>query len=211
MTSSQKFRLYLPAWAEVVRVQGWRMDRATHRLVGPRREFWGGDETSRLYARVWQHADTLSVRAARGVRPDDLRHGVHVAALGRDMSSSGFDNRQLDRVLVALRLLANADDVGAMLSWLHPEQGVRSRRVWWLRNRCHPAYVARVARDMYGVADWSGLDDHQIGVLYGRLKHRPGAVRRDPEDRADRTDRTDPTDRVPTEDELIAFAMEGVE
>ena len=90
MTPSQKFRLYLPAWSRVVTVHEWRMRQ--RRLVGQRRESWGGPETSTIYARTWQHADTLARRDSRAVRPDDLRHGVHVAALGRDVSSTDIRN-----------------------------------------------------------------------------------------------------------------------
>jgi hypothetical protein len=178
MTSTQKFAKYLPAWAAVVKVHGWRMDRATHRLVGERRETWGGPETTLIYQRTWQHAQTLGRRECRVPRPDDLRHGVHVAALARDISSTRLDNIQLDRVLVAFHLLTEPDDLAAMDAWLHPERGERRRRVWWLSQCCHPAYVAKVARDMFGVADWRYLDDHRLGILYGRVKHRPGAARR---------------------------------
>jgi hypothetical protein len=191
MTPAQKFRLYLPAWGAVVRIHGWRMDRATHRLVGAPREFWGGPEPTKIYRATWQHAETLARYDRcdpRAVRPDDLRHGVHMAALGRDVSSTQLGNQQLDRVLDALALLANPEELGralddgsyapGLLRWLDPESAIRHRRSWWLRHACHPAYVARVALNMFGVEDWSTLSAHQIGILYGRLKHRPGAARR---------------------------------
>lgn len=200
MTPSQKFTLYLPAWGRVVSTHEWRMRQ--RRLVGQRRESWGGPATSEIYARTWQHAETLARRDCRAVRPDDLRHGVHVAALGRDLSSTDLRDAQLDRVLVALRLLADPEDLDAMIAWEHPEQGERKRRAWWLANRCHPVYVARVAADMFGVADWTTLTDHQVGILYGRLKHRPGAARR-----AQAAAAAQPQPRHP-DDEAFAAAVE---
>lgn len=202
MSPKQKFNLYLPAWAAVVSRHGWRMDRATHRLVGQRADAWGGPETTRIYARTWQHADLLARRTARGVRPDDLRHGVHVAALARDLSSTRLDNAQLDRVLLAFRLLTDPDDLTAMEHWLHPELREADRRTWWLRQMCHPVYVARVAADMFGVSDWTTLDAHRLGILYGRIKHRPGAERRAREAAAEQPQPVRP------EDEDFAAAVE---
>lgn len=210
MTDRQKFKLYLPAWQAVVRLHAWRMDRATHRLAGQRRDLWGGPETTQLYQRVWQAAETIARGACRAVRPDDLRHGVHIAALGRDKSSTDFRDYELDRVLAALALLADADDMDAMLVWMNPQASERRRREWWLAHRCHPAYVARVAADMFGVADWRALDDRQLGILYGRVKHRPGATL---ERRADATARhrtrtAAPAPAADPADEFLALAAE---
>lgn len=173
MTKLQAYRLYFPAWSAVVRAHDWRMTEC--RLVGKRAERFGGPEADRIYQRAWQHAEAVARRECRAPLPDDLRHGVHVAALGRDKSSKVLTNAELDRVLVAMRLLADPDDMGSMVKWEHPEAEERRRRMWWIRHRCKPEYVATVCQDMYGTGDFESLDDHQIGGLYATLRHRPGA------------------------------------
>lgn len=173
MTKLQAYRLYFPAWNAVVRRHDWRM--ADCRLVGKRAERFGGPEADRIYQRAWQHAEAVAQRECRAVLPDDLRHGIHVAALGRDKSSKVLTNAELDRVLAAMRVLAMPDDVDAMVKWEHPEAEERRRRVWWITHRCKPEYVSAVCRDMYGHGEVAELDDHQVGGLYATLRHRAGA------------------------------------
>ena len=154
---------------------------ASRRLAGARREAFGGPESSALYDRVWQHAESVALAQHRAATPDDLRHGVHVAALGRDKSSKDLTNAELDRVVQALRLLADPDDLDAMMGWLHPENEERRRRLWWIENRCLAGYARRVCKDMFGTDDWWSLENEPVMRLYRTLRDRPGAmVKRNP-------------------------------
>lgn len=176
MTEKQAKRRYFPEWNATARQHSWRM--ANGRLVGQRMERFGGPETTQIYNRIWEHAEQRASDRLRAVLPDDLRHGVHMAALGRDKSSHDLKNAELDRVIIALKLMRDPDNMHLLIAWDHPEQGERRRRLWWLRNRCNPAYRTKVCRDMYGTEDIDALDNHQVEVLYGRLKHREHAARR---------------------------------
>ncbi len=171
MTERQAKALYWPAWGKVAWLHGWRLEQ--RRLAGPRLESWGGPETTAVYLRVWQHADSAALRHCRAPLPDDLRHGVHVAALGRDKSSADLTNIELDRVLCVLRLLADPDDLRAMEDWLDPDTATKRRRIGWLKACVSEAYLWKVVADMHPTTDLELLNPRQIEDIYDVLRHRP--------------------------------------
>jgi len=139
-------------------------------------DLWGGEETTGLRVEVWRVAGMLAVREHRGVVADDLRHGCHWAALGEDRSSVKLRNGELDRVLCVFRLMADAEDLGAMMDWLHPEKDEARRMRWWIEHRCNVGYVGRLSRDIYGTDDWQGLGIDDLRSLFRMLRQRPGAM-----------------------------------
>jgi len=175
MTRRQLLRLYWPAWNRAARAQGWRLVRG--RLAAPPRTLWGGPVTTSLLAEIWRLAELRARASHRAPTPDDLRHATHIAALGYDRSSRELLDLELDRVLAAFRLLADPDDLEAMIQWQDRRAGERRRREWWLRHRIPPHYLREIMKDVYGHADLSRLDHDELGRLYATLRHRPGARR----------------------------------
>lgn len=167
MTPKQR-TLYFRLWAQVARVHGWRM--LGGRLVGTRAGSWGGPAPTALYQAVWEVAEDL---APGRVTPDDLRHAVTAVATGEVQSSAGLSNREFDRVLAVLRLLANPDDLEAMLEWQDTEgrRGRRLRQEWTLR-RAPVGYVRTVAGDKTGTKGWEGLDDERVNQLHMTIQNR---------------------------------------
>lgn len=152
MTDRQKFRLYLPAWGACARANGWRMVKG--RLVGRGLEDapGGGAELVSVIAAARQ----IAAARHRAAMPDDIRHGCHVVALGRDRSSGDLSNAEVDRVVSLFRVLTDPDDLDARLAWDNPGLA-EARRVEWFLGQAAPEYVARLARDIYGTERWQSL------------------------------------------------------
>lgn len=167
MTERQAKRMYWPAWARVVAVHGWRMSGG--RLAGQRREMWGAGDSQALYDAVWNRATRTATAQHRAPVPDDFRHAVNWASLARDKSSTHFTDEDLDRVLCALRLLADPDDLDAMMDWLEPWRPRQRRMRWWLVNRCRPEYLAAVR------ADWATLEGDELENFFRQIRLRPNA------------------------------------
>lgn len=148
MTSAQAKALYWPAWARVASVHGWKTARG--RLIGQRRPAFGGPVVDGLYQRIWNTAQALAENAVRAPLPDDFRHACHIIALGQDVSSLRLSNAQLDRVVALLRLLADPDDVEAMMLWSSPEDSDRRRIIWRIRRAAPLAYIDSICRDRFG-------------------------------------------------------------
>ena len=147
MTEAQSKRFYFPAWHKASLAQNWRMERG--RLLASRQASWGFKEVDAAYHAVWDAAEGLARQQHRAVTAEDLRHGCHVAALGVDKSSTEFSNKELDRVVTLFKLLANAEDVDAMMDWLHPENAERKRLSWAVKQ--YPfAYVDKICRGKFG-------------------------------------------------------------
>lgn len=149
MTERQKYRLYFPAWRAAVKANGWRME--SGRLMVDEGRL--GVEGRQVLALARQRA--AMEHRAPGV--DDLRHGCHVLALGRDKSSKVLTNRELDVVVALFRLLADGDDLAARLDWDHPETLEERRVEWVIRHAAPEAYVRAVCADRFGTREWSGL------------------------------------------------------
>lgn len=76
-----------------------------------------------LYWREWS-----AVKRRVGDEADDeLRHGLHVKALGKDVSSRAFTNAQFDKVLGEFRSLSRPADLDAQLAQLNQP---RKRQLW---------------------------------------------------------------------------------
>ena len=109
---------------------------------------------TKLYWREWA--------AVRKADKDADRHALHRQALGREVSSKAFTNRQLDAVLGVFRSVSRPADVGAQL---RQEDQERSRQLFLikLQLRCvalyrdPEAYLARVIKGKFRGA--TSLDD----------------------------------------------------
>jgi len=151
MTDAQRTRYYFPAWHRACESLGWRMERG--RFIGLRKPVHGVADVDALYQRVWMAAEALALQAHRAITAEDLRHGCHVAALGRDKSANDLTNAELDSVVSLFKLLHEPDDLDAIIAIQHPENAERKRLVIGLRKRAPEAKLVSIARNLKA---WAG-------------------------------------------------------
>lgn len=164
MTDRSRIRFYLPAWT-----RAWRRLRALTTLPEP------STVPDQLLHQVWQ----VAARSTEPRRDDAFRHACHVVALGRDPSSKTMTAGEADRVVLLFRLLADPEDLGAMMKW---EQGTgpdRNRLLWAIRNCGYsPHYVGAIAEDKFGEPDPARLSPQQLHDLVRTLAGRARARER---------------------------------
>lgn len=165
MTESQSKRIYWPLWSAVWKAN-WKKE---GNAVIPSRD-WPAGTPGDL---VWGTAFRAARREARGVAADDLRYACHRVALGRDKSSKDLTNSELDLVAALLRVLADPDNLDAVLDHQDPSRAVRRRLEWGISSSGFPpAYVAAVCRSKFSVSDWSTLDNARLSQLVITLTQR---------------------------------------
>ncbi|MFO1461235.1 MAG: hypothetical protein U1G08_17765 [Verrucomicrobiota bacterium] len=170
MTDAQAKRFYFPAWNRALKAR-WVRDRGT---MLPRE----GAPALDLADQVEAIATSRAARRAGVVTAEDLRHGAHVVALGRDLSSKDLTNAQTDRVVALFDLLADPDDLGARMRWDSPNEDARRRLEWFAGNSgFSEAYVAAVCSSKFSTRDWRQLNDAQLRQLVVTLKNRARAKR----------------------------------
>ena len=174
MTTKQQRFLYFPAWNRVTLAHNWTMSKG--RLQGRRQETWAHAEPAELYQRVWEAAGNLARAGHRAITPEDLRHACHVVALGRDKSSTDMDNQETDRVVTLFRILADPDDLDAILAWTNPENSERKRYVASIRQRADFKYIDKLCRDKfsgtYTTPFYEDLPMPQLKQLYLTIRAR---------------------------------------
>jgi hypothetical protein len=122
------------------------------------------------YWRLWHQAC-----AARGWSGKDRarRHQVHVQVLGFDMSHEDFSNQQFDGVIRALKLLANPDDLSAVMFFAcDPEVEQRKRLIWRIEQTAPREYVQRIAADKFGTIYYHDLNAAQLEQLRNTVVNR---------------------------------------
>lgn len=129
------------------------------------------------YWREWSR-----VKRVVGSEADDqLRHELHIKALGSDKSSSAFTNRDFDTVLAVFWAISKPADMDAQLAQMNQD---RKRLVWKICNeqlrllKCFmedpEAYLAKLLQDRFGVDSVEELS-HQEGRLYWEDKKGKGS------------------------------------
>lgn len=169
MTDAQKFRFYFPAWQAVVRAYGWRKSKG--RLVTADTAPSAGEELTRVQVLATQRA----LQAGRSLTVEDLRHGAHIVALGRDKSSADLTNADLDRVVTLFAVLADPDNLAARLKWdayLRGEDPGAVARVEYFIRRAPEAYVRAVSHGRFGTRQWEALTVAQKRLLSMTLANR---------------------------------------
>jgi hypothetical protein len=161
--SPSQTQLYLRTWGAA-----WKANWFTHKgsVQALRPELGQWAET------VEAAAEAIARRQHRAVKQDDIRHAVHLVALGKDKSSKDLTNREFDRVLCLLRLLTDPDDLEAVIKWEHPELDERKRLLWTI-HRSPEAYVRDLCMDRFRTSDLDSLSDAQIKMLAMTLRNRP--------------------------------------
>lgn len=166
MTDAQRARLYFPAWSRAFKAS-WEKDLTKAILLNPsgQRNDWA--------LQVDQLARDLCARHFRAPGADDLRKACHIVAIGRACSSKALTNRHLDRVLVLFSLLADPDNVSAVIAWSQADKP-DEKRLRWCVEHCgfEAAYIACVCRDKFGTHRWESLDLHKLHQLVVTLEER---------------------------------------
>ena len=128
---------------------------------------------------------------ARGgkLNADVIRHACHVVALGKDIGSMRFTNKQIDQVVAIFRQLAGVNLSALMMTTQAESEKARisaakaakasspdaptplpdadrARLIWALDHiDLPPAYLAELARDGFGTANWRSLPTEQLQKL----------------------------------------------
>lgn len=153
MTDAQKFGFYFPAWRQAVLANEWRMEKK--RLV------IAEDRLTEEGRKVVVFGRQRAAQENRGPTIEDLRHGAHILALGRDKSSEDLNNAEVDRVVTLFRLLADPEDLAARLKWdayqRGEDPGSVKRIEWFIEHAAPEEYVRAIAADKYGTRTWENL------------------------------------------------------
>lgn len=180
MTDAQKFRFYFPAWNDCVRANNWRVENKFVVIDNSRLTAEG-----RVVLTFAQQRATMRDGATPGrpqpVTMDDLRHGAHWLALGRDKSSEHLNNAEVDRVVALFRLLQDPDDLGARMKWdafqRGEDPGEVKRLDYAITHAAPDGYVRKISEDKFGSRQWEWLTVAQKRQLLVTLKERNKSFR----------------------------------
>lgn len=166
---------YWRLWSAVVRLHDWRM--VAGRLAGVRLVSFGAEAVNILYQRIW---DTAELQQTEGpLLADDMRHACHAVALGKNKSSRDLNNRDLDKIFALFKLLADPDDLDALLALQNPETAERTRLVHGIRAAAPFPYIDALCRDrfasQYESPYFEDLAIDQLRQLHVTLKARSAA------------------------------------
>jgi hypothetical protein len=174
MTLNQKFKFYFPAWNDCCQANSWRMEKK--RLV---------IDESRITEEGRKVLTLARQRAQMANRPtavDDMRHGAHILALGRDKSSEHLTNAEVDRVVTLFRLLQDPEDLDAVMKWQSYQRGEdpgEIKRLDYAIGHAAPdAYVRQICADRFGTRMWEDLEKSQKRQLAMTLKERNKSFRK---------------------------------
>jgi hypothetical protein len=130
------------------------------------------------YWRLWNQAcQAKGWRASDGAR----RHQVHVEALGFDLSHEDFSNEHFDCVIRAMQLLANPDNLAAVMFLDDPASEQRKRLLWRIEQTAPREYVRSVAADKFGTVYYHDLSAAQLEMLRNTVVNRMRAKQKQEE------------------------------
>jgi hypothetical protein len=141
MTAPQHQK-YIRDWSTCAKANGWKMVKG--RLVLDEAKL---NEHGR---KVLAAATAIAAAQHRAPVLEDLRHGIHVVALGRDKSSKVMKNAECDAVFALLKLLVNDCDLGADMKFAKPDRGERERLLIYIsRLKIPEAIILNVCRKSF--------------------------------------------------------------
>ncbi len=145
-------------------------------------------DASEHHVAVWRIASDLAVQQHRAVTANDLRHGCHVYAFGRDIGHQEMTNAQFSRLLCLWGngkggeqrmdgLLIEPLCLTSMEHWLDTEGKLDSiqRTKWFIQHAAEDAYVRHISADKFGTRMWEWLDAtqlRQLAMTLSRAKKR---------------------------------------
>jgi len=165
MTPAQHTKFYFPNWLGTCRRLGWRME--SGRLLSP----CGNEHQHKVYAA----ACMIAAKEHRAPVIDDLRHGVHVVALGCDKSSKMLNNRELDRVVSYMQLMVDETNIKADMCLDNPDIKVREALVASIDKMIIPLSIIddvcrKSYREIYASPHWKYLPIPVLRGLAGVLR-----------------------------------------
>ncbi|HEX3889441.1 MAG TPA: hypothetical protein VHX90_01205 [Verrucomicrobiae bacterium] len=174
MTEAQQRRFYFPNWNGCAVANGWMMTRGRLRadLAAQREEYapWP-DPAKELYLKVVTTAEQLALAAHRSVTADDLRRGCNYVATGK-ISSGDLDNKQTNRVVTLFKLLADPDDLEAVMNWMHPERQENASFDSFLLKRANEAAIISISSNAFGTKHWRDLPIEKKRWIAKTVKER---------------------------------------
>lgn len=180
MTDAQRKRFYGPAWRRAW-TTCWRVDRGT---ILPREGRPSAHENSGLIRPelVEGWAEQFARDEFQKMTEHDLRRAVRLIALGRDVrDGKTLSNQDLQKVVQALKVLSNPDDLNAVLPTVDPSSSARSRLVSGiLKSGLPEAYLTHLASRLYGSISggWRSLPDGDLRAFSRLVWKRSAAKRR---------------------------------
>jgi hypothetical protein len=173
MTSKQE-KYYWRLWGRVVAANDWRLVKGRWQVDVARNR-----AHSPLHARVWDAAAARAAQEHRAPTADDLRHGCHAVAAGRDKGHAEFTNAEFDRFVSLAALLIDRDDIDASMQFAAPEIGERRRLVARIQSVAPEAYVCEICRHRsdwdYHDPFWEDMPIAQLRQLLLTVKERTRA------------------------------------
>jgi hypothetical protein len=136
-------QLYFRFWREVCLENGWR-------FAGGRLADGAVLDANSWVEQVIQAAQGRALRRGCTLNAEDLRHGCHIAAFGRDCSSKAIGSgAEFSRIITLFKLLTNPDDLSAIVAWSNPDEDTRRRLVYRIRTAAPLAYILDICRDRF--------------------------------------------------------------
>lgn len=165
MTILQRSRLYGPAWR-----RAW--EACWHRVGGaiqprPGRPCALPGSGLPTPDQVEQVAVRYARAEFRAVTEADLRRAIRALACGRDVrSADALSHGQLQRVVAAMRVLADPDDLNSIIAWDRGTSPTRRALVGRIEASGLPdLVVSEIARSIYGTGAWRTLPDSSLAPL----------------------------------------------
>lgn len=178
MTDKQFKCFYLPAWTRCMSANQWRMSKG--RLICEPQS----NPLVLELSQVWNCATGIAVLDHRGVEPNDLRHGCHIIALGRDVSSKRLNNKEVNLVVALFDRLADPDSLRACARHSDPTIAQREGLIKAIQAKAPHAYVAQISLDQCGTKDWESVSiEHLQNFLRTVSNRRPTFTRPTPPQR----------------------------
>lgn len=184
MNAAQRDHFYFPAWRRCAKALGWVMvkKRLQADLAGQRAQPISSPAREERI-RVIDLAEAFAAGEHRAVTADDLRHGCnHVASRGKTDSSEFMDDKATTMAVRLFTLLADPDNLDAVMVWLDPEEADRRDYAKWVGTLAPEATLNAIALNTWGTSDWNSQGMAQLRWLARTVRQkqerRRGSFRR---------------------------------
>ena len=148
---------YWSLWRDCCQANCWRMERG-RLLHDPER-------LNEMGKKVWTAAEQLALAAHRAVSLDDLRHGCHLVALGRQRSSKDLSNPEFNKVRLVFQLTQDWENLDAQMELANPEMVERRSFVSYLKKQFHEAALIAICKNAFGTIFWEDLEMSKLRWL----------------------------------------------
>jgi len=163
MTPAQLKSLYFPAWNRAFRAVWYLDSKLIQRHQSHDDNPWADQ--------VETAGNAIARKAHIPLSQEHLRHGAHLVAFGRDISSKSLTNKQLDKVLALFALLTDPNDISASIAW--DDKSTHNRdRVLASLTHFPENYIRQISLDKFHRYDWTQLTTLQCVQLLMTVSQR---------------------------------------